>query len=154
MTTTTFPTSFPPVDDAIRLIRTFPVKRASHNFMRAATTVALWTVALAVVSARLIRQAAPHIAAFLRAVADHIDSQPMTARHVPDTLEYFQARSIDRMVKPKAESPVDLAIDADLREMTKPQLMAEYGTKSRRMTKETLIHKIMERRLVSIEEGV
>jgi hypothetical protein len=150
------PASFPPVDDAIRLIRTISVKRALHNFMRAGhvvTNCLIWTVALAVVSARLIRQAAPHIAALLRTVSDHLDPQPMTTRDVPDTLEFFRAQSIDRMVKPKVKPNVDLSIDADLREMNKPQLMSLYGTKSRRMTKETLIHKIMQRRLTNLEEG-
>ena len=42
---------------------------------------------------------------------------------------------------------------ADLVNMNKAELMAEYGTKSRRLSKEQLIHKIMEVRHLCLEEG-
>ena len=83
----------------------------------------------------------PHLVRLLRVLIAMVNNHPNT---------------LDRMVRPKppALSDAELAIDADLAVMSKRQLMAEYGTKSRRMTKETLVHKIMERRLTNLEMGV
>ena len=164
MTTSNFQPSYPPVDDAINLIRSVDTDQLLRNVKRAggvATDCLVWAAALIVLALQHGRKLLPHLASFLRAVADHIDpdsaplTQPMTARDIPDTLEYFQARSVDRMKPPVVDTPTDaeLAIDADLVDLPKTQLMAIYGTKSRRMTKEQLIHKITERRLITLEQG-
>ena len=160
--------SFPPVSEpldavikAVRNIDSEQLYRTSRRGLAAASNCLVWAAALTVVFYRLAKQAMPHIAAFLRALADRIDpdsaplTQPMTARDLPDTLEYFQARSVDRMKPPVVNTPTDaeLAIDADLVDLAKADLMRIYGTKSRRMTKEQLIHKITERRLITLEEG-
>lgn len=166
--TTAYP-SFPPLEEpasalwrAASRIDRQRLYKSTRRGLAIASNCLVWTVALAVTTARLIKQAAPHLATFLRALADRIDpdsaplTQPMTARDIPNTLEFFQARHIDRMPKPKPAVPTDdeLAIDADLVDLTKPALMKIYGTKSRRMTKATLIHKIMERRRTNLEMGV
>lgn len=166
--TTAYP-SFPPLEEpasalwraASRIDRP-RLYKTTRRGLAIASNCLIWAVALAVIAARLIKQAAPHVATFLRVLADHIDpdSAPltpsMTARDLPDTLEFFQARHIDRMPKPKPVVPTDdeLAIDADLVDLTKPALMALYGTKSRRFNKEQLIYKIMERRRTNLETGV
>ena len=153
--------SFPPVDDALRAIRSINTDQLLHNFKSAAALgrdCLIWTAALTVIAVQQGRKLLPHLASWLRALADFIDpdsaplTQTMTARDIP-TLEFFQDR--DRMVRPTPTVPSteELAIDADLVDLAKPELMAIYGTKSRRLSKEQLIHKIMERRATSLEEG-
>ena len=165
MTTTTPLTpspSFPPVDDLVDLVRSVDRKQVLLNVKRGAAIAAdclIWAAALTVIALQQGRKLLPHLATWLRSLADFIDpdsaplTPPMTARDIPSTLEFFQAR--DRMVRPTPAVPSsdELAIDADLRNMTKPELMAEYGTKSRRLSKEQLIHKIMEVRHLCLEEG-
>ena len=160
MTTSNFQPSYPPVDDAINLIRSVDTDQLLRNVKRAggvATDCLVWAAALIVLALQHGRKLLPHLASFLRAVADHIDpdsaplTEPMTARDIPDTLEFFMAREIDRMQVPAPAIPTDLSIDEDLAAMSKAQLMAEYGTKSRRMTKEQLQFKIMQVRALCQE---
>ena len=164
MTTSQLSPSFPPIDDAIHALRSVDRDRLLLNMKRAAGVASdclIWAAALTVIAIQQGRKLLPHIATLLRAIADRLDpdsaplTQPMTARDIPDTLEYFQARSVDRMKPPVVNTPTDaeLAIDADLVDLAKSDLMRIYGTKSRRMTKEQLIHKITERRLITLEEG-
>ena len=152
---TTSNPSFPPADDLIAAVRSIDVKTALQNFKSAAALgrdYLIWAVAITVVTVQYARKLLPHLAIGLRALADFIDpdsaplTQPMTARDIPDTLAYFTQR--DRMVRPKPTIPPanELAVDADLQAMTHKELMAEYGTKSRRLNKEQLIFKITEAR--------
>ena len=156
---TTSNPSFPPVDDLIESIRNINTDQLLQNLRRAgrnATNCLIWAAALTVIAIQQGRKLLPHLASWLRSLADFIDpdsaplAPPMTARDIP-TLEFFQAR--DRMVRPTPAVPSsdELAVDADLRNMTKPELMAEYGTKSRRLSKEQLIFKIMQRRQTTLE---
>ena len=162
MTSTQF-SSFPPVSEPARalvdLVRSVDRKQVLLNVKRGAAVAAdclIWAAALTVIAIQQGRKLLPHLASWLRSLADFIDpdsaplAPPMTARDIP-TLEFFQAR--DRMVRPTPAVPSsdELAIDADLRNMTKPELMAEYGTKSRRLSKEQLIFKIMQRRQTTLE---
>jgi hypothetical protein len=157
--------AFPPVSEPISglvdLVRSIDRERALQNLKRAGavgTDCLLWTAALTVVAFQQGRKLLPHLATWLRAFADFIDpdsaplTPPLTSRDIT-TLEFFQTR--DRMARPTPAVPSsdELAVDADLQDMNHKQLMAEYGTKSRRLSKEQLIHKIMERRVTSLEEG-
>ena len=152
---TTSNPSFPPIDDAIDAISNINTDQLLRNVKRAgrvATDCLIWAAAITVVTAQYARKLLPYLAIGLRALADLIDpdsaplTQPMTARDIPDTLEFFTQR--DRMVRPKPTVPpaTELAVDADLQTMTHKELMAEYGTKSRRLNKEQLIFKITEAR--------
>ena len=160
MTTSQLSPSFPPIDDAIHALRSVDRDRLLLNMKRAAGVASdclIWAAALTVIALQHGRKLLPHLAAWLRAVADHIDpdsaplTQPMTARDIPDTLEFFMAREIDRMQPPTPAIPENLSIDEDLAAMSKAQLMAEFGTKSRRMTKEQLQFKIMQVRALCQE---
>ena len=158
MTTSNSYPSYPPADDLIAAVRSINVKTALQNFKSAAALgrdCLIWAVAITVVIVQHARKQLPALAAGLRALADAIDpdsaplTPPMTARDLPeriDTIEYFTQR--DRMVRPTPTVPstAELAVDADLQAMTHKELMAEYGTKSRRLNKEQLIFKITEAR--------
>ena len=151
--------SFPPLSEPLDGLRSYlsrvDVKTTLQNFKSAAALgrdCPIWAIAIAVVAVERGRELLPHLATALRLLADAIDpdsaplTPPMTARDIPDTLEFFTQR--DRMVRPKPTVPpaTELAVDADLQTMTNKELMAEYGTKSRRLNKEQLIFKITEAR--------
>ncbi len=173
--------SFPPVSEPISglvdLVRSIDRERALQNLRRGLATASdclLWTAAVTVVAIQQGRKLLPHLATWLRAFADFIDpdsaplTPPLTSRDIT-TLEFFKTRQVrysatseptcyadlkrDRMVRPTPAVPSsdELAVDADLQDMNHKQLMAEYGTKSRRLSKEQLIHKIMERRQTTLE---
>ena len=152
---TTSNPSFPPIDDAIDAISNINTDQLLRNVKRAgrvATDCLIWAAAITVVTAQYARKLLPYLAIGLRALADLIDpdsaplTQPMTARDIPDTLEFFTQR--DRMVRPKPTIPPaeELAIPENLATKTKVELMALAGTTSRRLNKEQLIFKIEEAR--------
>ena len=152
---TTSNPSFPPADDLIAAVRSIDVKTALQNFKTAgrnATDCLIWAAAITVVTVQYARKLLPHLAIGLRALADLIDpdsaplTPPMTARDIPDTLEFFTQR--DRMVRPEPTVPPaeELAIPENLATKTKVELMALAGTTSRRLNKEQLIFKIEEAR--------
>lgn len=129
--------SFPPADDLIHLLRSTDYAAALDRII----TALLVVIAVVHICCMRLNALRPHLVRLLRVLIAMVNNHPNT---------------LDRMVRPKppALSDAELAIDADLAVMSKRQLMAEYGTKSRRMTKETLVHKIMERRLTNLEMGV
>jgi hypothetical protein len=144
--------SFPPVDDLVDLVRSIDRERALQNFKRGlalASNCLIWTAALTVIAVQQGRKLLPHLASWLRALADVIDpdsaplTPPMTARDIP-TLEFFK----DRMQRPAVQLPSqeELAVPDDLASLNKVELMKLAGVKSRRLNKEQLIHRIMEQR--------
>ena len=151
--------SFPPLSEPLDGLRSHlsrvDVKTTLQNFKSAAALgrdCLIWAVAIAVVAIERGRELLPHLASALRLLADAIDpdsaplTPPMTARDIPDTLAYFTQR--DRMVRPKPTipSPEELAMPENLATLTKKELMALAGTKSRRLSKEQLVFKIEEAR--------
>ena len=146
--------SFPPVDDLVDLVRSVDRERLLQNLRRAGavgTDCLIWAAALTVIAVQQGRKLLPHLASWLRALADVIDpdsaplTPPMTARDIP-TLVFFAHR--DRLEKPAVQlpSPEELAVPDDLASLSKVELMKLAGVKSRRLNKEQLVFRIMEQR--------